>query len=104
MLATERFFVTGWAFRGSLSGALTDTGSPVMGAFGDEAVVIGDADQRPAVAGYRDDGAGAEDRVDGAPFEAELGQVAAGQQRRWIVETLGGGRTGHAMPDSSARR
>jgi hypothetical protein len=70
-----------------------------VGVLGDELAVVADADQWPAVAGEGDDGACAEDGVDGSTFEAEGGEVASAEERFAVLEALGGGRANaHATP------
>jgi hypothetical protein len=88
----------------SVSFLLADAAAPIVGVVVHEGEVVADADQGPAVTGDRDDGARAEDGVHGAALEAEFGEVASCKQCRGVVETLGGGWTGQAMPHSSARR
>jgi len=58
---------------GAACRSLADVGSSVVCVLIDEVEVVGDADEQPAVAGDGDDGAVAEDRVDGSALEAEDG-------------------------------
>jgi hypothetical protein len=55
----------------------------------DERKVLVGADQRPRVAGQSDDGQGAEDGVDRAPFQPESAKVRTGQERAWCLEEFG---------------
>ena len=54
----------------------------------DEREVLRCADHRARVAGQHDDGKGAEDGVDGAPFEPKLAQVRSREQRVRSLEQL----------------
>jgi hypothetical protein len=60
-----------------------------VGVLGHERQVVLGADHRPAVAGQHDDRQRSEDRVDGAPLQAELAQVRARQQRAGALEQAG---------------
>src|SRR5829696_3688395 len=79
--------------------ALAHTRCSVMGASLEEGDVVRYADQRPRVARQGDNGAGAEDRVDGTALVAELAQVGAAAYGVGVGETLDGA---HAL--SSLRR
>ncbi len=50
--------------------------------------VVGDLHARPAVPGPDDDRERTEDSVDGAPLEAELAQIGAGEQRVGVTQPL----------------
>jgi hypothetical protein len=77
MVATVRRFPDGIDHFMLFDPSLAHIGSSVVGVLVDEVEVVADADEWPAVAGDGDDGAVAEDRVDRAPLEAELGKVTA---------------------------
>jgi hypothetical protein len=77
----------------------------LIGVLGEEGAIVLCADERPRVAGERDDWKRAEDGVDGAALEAEFAQVPAGQERARRVEEYHGRRAGaQAAPASTINR